>query len=269
MNRSEMSAGSTVRRALSFVGAVLLTAGCGGSATSQGPGFTNISQLNSVWKLNGTYGFQCNGAAENIAINNATVYVFNGGFSTTLRWPSAVCGSYGVSFNGVVNSDGSIAGNVATSGGSSTLSDTLKGTCSATSCSGTSANTSEFSFTMANSGTNPFDGSPWRASLQCSDGGGVSFSGTVSAGAFSGATPGYVTCTSTGHTTISSGTPPQDAYSIKIAPDGTFTASVTQGTGDTLSFTSTFTDLAGTGNSGSSITGTDGARLQFARSAPN
>ena len=267
MNGSELVVRASVRKALSFACAILLAAGCGGSSATPGPGFKSVSELNAVWKLNGTYSFQCNGAAENIAINNATVYVLNGAFSTTLPWPTPVCGSNGVTFNGVVSSDGTISGNVATNGGGSTLSDTLKGTCSAASCSGTSANTSEFTFTMANSKTNPFDGSRWYASTQCSDGGGSSFAGAVSAGTASGTATTGVICTSTGHTTISSGTPVQDVYSIKIAADGTFTASVTQGTGDTLSFATTFTDLTGTSAFG--ITGTDGARLQFTRNPPN
>ena len=268
MDRSGFNLRSRKSLGSSLAALSLVAAACGGPSTPAGPGFKSVSELNALWKLNGTYGFQCNGAAENIAMNNAAVYVFNGAFSTTLRWPSSVCGSNGVTFNGVVNADGSISGNVATNGGGSTLSDTLKGTCSPTSCSGTSANTAEFSFTMANSGSNPFDGPLWRASFQCSDGGGAGNSGALSAGAASITTSAFVICTPTGHTSISSGAGVQDVFNIRIATDGTLSATVTQGTGDTLSFTTTFTDLAGTG-SGGGILGTDGARLQLNRSAPN
>jgi hypothetical protein len=258
---------------VAVAGSILLAVACGssgsGSSGSSAPDFKTVSDLNSLWKLNGTYSFRCNGAAENIAMNNANVYVFNGAFSTTLRWPSSVCGSYGVNFNGVVRADGSISGNVATNGGGSTLSDTLSGSCSKASCTGQSANTSEFSFTMANTGSNPFDGSGWHASFQCSNGGGAGAGGSVSNGAASITAQAYVICTSTGHTTISSGSGVQDTFSIQIAPDGTFSASVTQGTGDTLTFTATFADLTGTGNSTVAISGTDGAHLQFARSPPN
>lgn len=247
--------------------AVLVAAACSSSSGKKGPGFTNLNELNAVWKLNGTYSFLCNGATENVAITNATVYVYNGVFNTTLPWPTAVCGSSGVLFNGVVGADGSITGTVATNGGGSTLSDTLSGSCSAASCSGQSANTSEFSFTMTNTGTNPFDGSTWSALLQCSDGGGPSLGSfmTVAQGQYSGPTQTFVICTSGAKIVIPSGTPVPGVFTVTITSDGNFSASVTQGTGDTLTFATTMTSLTTIGN----VAGTDGAHLQFVRPTPN
>lgn len=253
---------------ITVAAAVLVAAACSSSGGGKkGPGFNNLNQLNAVWKLTGTYSFLCNGATENVAITNATVYIFNGVFNTTLQWPTSVCGSNGVLFNGVVGADGSISGTVATNGGGSTLSDTLSGSCSATSCSGQSANTSEFSFTMTNTGTNPFDGSTWSASLQCSGGGGPSLGGfiTVAQGQYSGPTQGYVICTSGPSITITSGTPVPGVFTVTITSDGNFSASVTQGTGDTLNFATTMTGLTNIGV----LAGTDGAHLQFTRPTPN
>lgn len=264
-----MNARDVSRGILAFtVGSALVVAAACSSPSKKGPDFTSVAELNSLWKLNGTYSFLCNGAAEHISITNANVYVFNGVFDTTLFWPTAVCGSSGVTFNGVVNLDGSISGNVATNGGGSTLSDTLAGSCSTTSCSGNSANTGEFTFTMANTGANPFDGPNWAGSVMCSDGTGVSVGANVSQGASTAATVGYTICTSTGHVLITSGTPVPGMFTVSIAADGALSANLTQGTADTLTFTTTFTDLTGTGST-AGITGTDGARLQLARATPN
>lgn len=264
-----MNARNVSRGILAFtVGSALVVAAACSSPSKKGPDFTSVAELNSLWKLNGTYSFLCNGAAEHISITNANVYVFNGVFDTTLFWPTAVCGSSGVTFNGVVNLDGSISGNVATNGGGSTLSDTLAGSCSTASCSGNSANTGEFTFTMANTGANPFDGPNWTGSVQCSDGGGVSVSANVSQGASTAATVGYTLCTSTGHVSITSGTPVPETFTVTVTAAGAFSASLTQGTADTLTFTTTFTDLTGTGST-AGFTGTDGARLQLARATPN
>ena len=58
-----------------------------------------------------------------------------------------------------------------------------------------------------------------------------------------------------------------ETFTLTVSAAGALSASLTQGTADTLTFTATFTDLTGTGST-AGISGTDGARLQFARATP-
>ena len=252
---------------ITVAAAVFVAAACSSSSGKKGPGFTSLAELNAVWKLTGTYSFICNGTPENIAITNATVTIYGGVFNSYLPWPTTICGSASTQFQGVVNADGSITGTVSINNGGSQLSDTLSGSCSATSCSGQSANTAEFTFNMSNTGTNPFDGSTWSGLLQCSDGGGPSLGSfvTIAQGQYSGPAQSFVICTSGPKIVIATGTPIPETFTVSITSDGNFSASLTQGTADTLSFSTTMTGLATTGN----VAGTDGAHLQLARPTPN
>ncbi len=61
--------------------AALVAIACGGGGGGSGPGFNNVSQLNAIWTLSGTYNFTCNGATENEAIAGAKVYLYGGSFN--------------------------------------------------------------------------------------------------------------------------------------------------------------------------------------------
>lgn len=247
-----------------LTGALLVAAACSGGGGSKGPGFTDLSQLNAVWTLNGTYSFTCNGAPENVAINAAKVWIFNGQFNTTLPWPTSVCGSNGILFQGAVGIDGSISGTVATNGGGSTLSDTLAGSCSASACKGSTPSTGEFTFTMTNTGTNPFDGSAWNANVGCATGGGTGLTNlTISQGQYSGSAQIYVICAS-GSTVTPAQAPVAGTFTLSVMSNGALSASLVQGTSDTLSFSSTMTGITDSGT----ITGTNNATFRLVRPTP-
>src|SRR5258708_27560574 len=77
-----------------------------------------------------------------------------------------ICGFVSLAFRGAIDAAGNLSGNVATNGGTPVLSDSLAGSCNATSCQGHTASTGELSFTLTNTNEDPFDGS-WGLTVKC------------------------------------------------------------------------------------------------------
>ena len=157
---------------------ILLLAGAAAACSSQsgdnGPDYTSLSQLNAIWSLSGTLSFICNGAPVNENLSGGVVHIFNGTFDAErIALPVSTCGVDAIRFQGTIDLTGAISGNVSTTG-SSPLVDTLAGDCSSTSCTGETANTGLFTFALANTNENVYDGTTWQLAITCSDGSGMS-----------------------------------------------------------------------------------------------
>jgi hypothetical protein len=251
--------------------ALLVVAACG-SGGGGGGGFSNVSQLDAIWTLNGTYSFNCGGVAEHQIISGAKVYVFGGAFyEKALALPSAICGFGSLTFRGNIDLSGNITGTVVTNGGNPPLSDTLSATCTATSCQGGTANTSNLTFTMTKTAETPFDGTWSRPDLSFGPGISVvcsnnqfvfAFNLSVSGGSFSSSGNSVsptAYCTAAG----SASQPSSTTVNGTIDNHGNLTATVTQPPGDSLSFSGQLTSLTG-----GSVSGTYGATLSMSRLQP-
>lgn len=238
---------------------LLLAAGCGPSGPT-GPGFTNVSELDAIWHVTGTFSFMCAGSTENLAIDSK-VYVFAGAFDepaiTYPTYPSRVCGTNSFALKGSIDASGNITGNVSTNGGNPVLSDTLTGRCTKTACQGQSANTGLIQFKLANTGEDPFDGAGWSVQMSCSDGMqavAVNGGATVTGGAFTVSPRTGRVCTSTGSIFRS---PSGSSLAGKITSTGAFSGTLSQGTDPSVTLSGTATSLTsvtGTGNFGTTIT---------------
>lgn len=214
--------------------------GCSGGDEKNEPGFESLAELNARWTLAGTYQFLCDGSPVSTTITAANVYIFNGAFDAMVPWPAPVCGVGAVHLTGLVGPTGKIAGTAALPNGA--LSDSLSGSCDATSCEGETVNTTEFRFSMVNTGVNPFDDPNWSMSLNCQ--GGAPFSGVVSISGGQGTSSNTTSriCTDGASEVVAD--PVSETFTVSITPDGAFSASLTQGTAQTLSFATVLTAIS-------------------------
>jgi hypothetical protein len=239
-------------------------AACGGSGDGDddddsGDFVAALSDLNGIWSLSGDFGFLCDGNPINQRLTGGKVYVLDGQFDEpAIPLPTAVCNVATVKFAGAFALDGSLSGNFSVN--NSTLVDTFGGTCeSDAACSGGTQNTGLLSFTLAATGDNVFDGA-WSFSYACSDGTTPSslFAGlgnvTIAGGVLSSAGMMNTGCQESGLLTY--GAPQSATLSGTVSATGAVAATLTQPTGETVTFTATSssaTAIAGTGNLGTTM----------------
>lgn len=235
------------------------SSGSGSGGSSEG-GLTSLSQLNAIWTMSGQYSYQCNGVAENESISGARVQIFDGQFNeAVIALPTDTCNFASFLFQGSIDATGAITGTESTNGGNPPLSDTLTGSCSATSCTGSSANTGTLHFTLSNTEENPFDGT-WSIIIACGDGTTIwKLSPTLSGGSFSQTAPGIDSCTDGGEPMANASG--NDTLSVSITGDGILTGTLNSTSDGAITF-------AGTSNATATVfsaTSTFGSTLYMSR----